>query len=445
MKIKIPAAFLLAIILLSCHSTRKTAGGSRENDIIKLPPRLPEAGNKEEESTDKTDPFMEELLNAHPEYFQQVLKNRDSLKVQIIYTRIDREANNEPTFQNYYFNVDSSKYFYPASTVKMPVALLALQRLNELKVFGLNSFSTMLSEANYSGQTAVYNDPTTEDGRPSIANYIRKIFLVSDNDAYNRLYEFLGQEYINTQLQKMGYSADIRHRLDIFLTEDENRHTNAVKFLTEDGRSVYQQPMQFNQQPFRERKDFVGTGYFSGGKLVKGPLDFSKKNSVALEDLHNILKSILFPESMPVKQRFNLKEEDYKMVLKYMSQFPAETSYPLLDSSNYWDAYVKFLLYGSEKASVPRSVRIFNKVGDAYGFLTDVAYVVDFEKNIEFLLSATIYCNSDGILNDDKYDYDTVGFPFMKQLGQAIYDYELKRERPRAPDLSKFKMIYDKE
>jgi hypothetical protein len=445
MKTKFPAMFLIAFILLSCHSTRKTTGNTEENKIIKLPPRLPEAGNRDEEvSMDKTDRLMEDLLNAHPEWFQSILKNRDSLKVQVIYTEINRQANNEPVFKNYYFHVDSSRYFYPASTIKLPVAALALQRLNELKVFNLDSYATMLTEANYSGQTAVYNDPTSEDGRPSIANYISKILLVSDNDAYNRLYEFLGQEYINTQLQKMGFQADLRHRLDIFLTEDENRHTNPVKFLTQDGRNIYQQPMQFNQQPFKERNEVVGTGYYTGTTLVKKPLAFSAKNKIPLEDLHNILKSILFPEAMPVKQRFNLKEEDYRMLWKYMSQFPAETSYPLLDSSRYWDAYVKFLLYGNEKAPLPRSLRIFNKVGDAYGFLTDVAYVVDFERNIEFMVSATIYCNSDGILNDDKYDYDTIGFPFMKHLGETIYDYELKRDRANKPDLSKFRMIYDK-
>ena len=90
------------------------------------------------------------------------------------------------------------------------------------------------------------------------------------------------------------------------------------------------------------------------------------------------------------------------------------------------------------------NIRIFNKVGDAYGFLTDVAYIVDFEKKIEFMLSARIYCNADGILNDDAYDYETTGFPFMKQLGKMIYEYELARPRTVKPDLSAFKMIYDK-
>jgi hypothetical protein len=81
-------------------------------------------------------------------------------------------------------------------------------------------------------------------------------------------------------------------------------------------------------------------------------------------------------------------------------------------------------------------------VGDAYGFLTDAAYVVDFKNNIEFMLSATILCNSDGIYNDDQYEYETVGFPFMKNLGKVIYDYELHRPRKNAPDLSLFKIDY---
>ena len=107
--------------------------------------------------------------------------------------------------------------------------------------------------------------------------------------------------------------------------------------------------------------------------------------------------------------------------------FPSETIHPSYDSLP--DAYVKFLLYGSQKEPLPKNIRIFNKVGDAYGQLVDVAYITDFDKNIEFFLSATIYCNSNGIINDDTYDYDTIGLPFMKNLGQVIYDYELKRKR----------------
>jgi len=394
---------------------------------------------------EKPEDLIESLMKKYPEYFGNILQNRDSLRVQIIYTQINRSAQNKPSFTNYYFDVNDSDYFYPASTVKMPVALLALQKIHELRIPGLDKNIAMITESEYSGQSGVLNDPTSKDGKPSIAQYVKKIFLVSDNDAFNRLYEFSGQEYINKQLMKMGYKdTEIRHRLQISLTPDENSHTNPISFFDEQGNVLYRQPMQVNQQKFSERNDFVGKGYYSNGTVINHPMDFSHKNRIGLQDLHNILKSIIFPEAVPEKQKFNLSDDDYKLLYQYMSQYPAETKYPSYDTLVNRDAYCKFLYWGSDTGRLPKDIRIFNKVGDAYGFLTDVSYFVDFNKKIEFMLSATIYCNKDGILSDDKYDYDKVGYPFMKQLGRMIYQYELKRKKKFMPDLSKFKIQYDK-
>lgn len=394
---------------------------------------------------EKSEDFLETMLKKYPKSFSNILQNKDTLRVQIIYTQINRDAHNKPSFTNYYFNVSDRHYFYPASTVKMPVALLALQKVHELNIPGLDKNSAMITGSEYSGHTSVLNDPTTNDGRPSIAQYVKKIFLVSDNDAFNRLYEFVGQEYINKQLTKMGYTdAEIRHRLQISLTPDENSHTNPISFFDAKGNVLYKQPMLFNQQKLSERNDFAGKGYHANGNLVNSPMDFSQKNRIGLEDLHNILKSVIFPEAVPEKQKFNLSDDDYKLLYQYMSQYPAETRYPSYDTLANWDAYCKFLYWGSDTGRLPKNIRIFNKVGDAYGFLTDITYFADFDKKIEFMLSATIYCNKDGVLNDDKYDYEEVGYPFMKQLGRVIYQYEIKRQKNFLPDLSKFKMHYDK-
>jgi hypothetical protein len=238
--------------------------------------------------------------------------------------------------------------------------------------------------------------------------------------------------------------VQILHRLEIFLSEDENRHTNPVKFLDSNNQVLYDQPMAFNEAKYAERHDSLGDAHYSQGKLVDGPMNFSKKNRICLEDLHHILRSVIFPNNVPVQQRYNLTDSDYKFVHKYMSQFPGESVYPSYDSINYPDAFGKFILYGAQKEPLPKNIRIFSKEGDAYGELLDIAYVVDFDKNVEFFLSAAINCNTDGIVNDDKYAYDSLGFPFMKNLGQAIYNYELKRKRKYPPDLSIFKIDYDK-
>src|ERR1700752_3223453 len=75
--------------------------------------------------------IIEQLMKARPGEFSDILRNRDSFRVQVIYTQIDRDKNNRPTFTNYYFNVDPAQYYYPASTVKLPTALLALEKINK--------------------------------------------------------------------------------------------------------------------------------------------------------------------------------------------------------------------------------------------------------------------------------------------------------------------------
>jgi beta-lactamase class A len=388
-----------------------------------------------------SDTLLTGILRQYPELFDSVLQKNDQYHVQIIYTQIDRKADNRPVFTNYFYNLNPGQYFYPASTVKMPTAVLALQRLNELKIPGLDMNTTMITEVAYPGQTAVYNDPSTTDGRPTIAQYIRKIFLVSDNDAFNRLYEFLGQEYINNSLHKMGYdSAQIIHHLNISLSEDQNRHMNPVRFFDTTAGTIYSQPLMKSKLVYQQRNNFAGRGYYSGDQLINQPFDFSKKNRLPLVDLHSILESILFPEEVPAKQRFGLKPQDYQFLYRYMSMKPAESDFPSYDTS-FTDAYSKLLLYGG-RGELDSGMRIFNKEGDAYGFLTDIAYIVDFRNGVEFLLSATIACNSDGIFNDDHYDYDNVGYPFLKNLGHVIYQHELKRKRSNVPDLSKFAMNY---
>jgi hypothetical protein len=390
--------------------------------------------------------LLEDLMKKDPEKFGDVLKNKDRYEIQIIYTQIDRDSLNQPSFKSFFFNVDSSRYFYPASTVKLPLVLLSLEKIHALNIPQLNKFSTMIHDSVYSGQLSVSIDTTSENGMPSIAHYSKKILVVSDNDAYNRLYEFIGQKQVNDILHQKGYSAiRILHRLERPLTQDENRHTEAVRFMQGDS-VLYQQNMLANDEPIVVAKQVLkGKGFIRNDSLINKPFDFTYKNFYPLKTQQEILRGLIFPQSVTPVKRFNLTDDDRSFVLKYMSQLPTETIFPpYFQDTVYYDAYCKFLMYGSERVKIPSSIRIFNKVGDAYGYLIDNAYVVDFDNGIEFMLSAVINTNTDEIYNDSKYDYETLGFPFMKNLGQLIYQYERKRERSYKPDLSAFHFEYDR-
>lgn len=304
--------------------------------------------------------LVQKIMKQHPDQFDKILKNPEKYRVQILYTQIDRDAQNNPNFTSYSYRVDPKEYFYPASTVKLPAAALALEKLNELGKEGLNKYTSLKIDSAYAGQSAVTADSSSADNLPSIGHYIKKVLLVSDNDAYNRLYEFLGQKRLNEGLHEKGF-RDVRlsHRLSIFLSPDENQHTNPFTFY-KDGQVVYQQPManNANPKPSPLPQAYLAKGYYQGDRLVNEPMDFSAKNYISVEVLQGVLRSLLFPEAVPAEQRFNLSPEDYAFLYKYMSMLPRESDYPKYDAQEYPDSYVKFLMFGQDKERIPENIRI---------------------------------------------------------------------------------------
>lgn len=386
------------------------------------------------------DGSLESLLASQPDRFATVLKRPENYRVQIIYTQIDRDANNNPLFGTFNYNVDPSRYFYPASTVKLPTAALALEKINLLKLPGLNRETTMLTGSAADYQTTASEDATSPTGFPSVANYIRKILLVSDNDAFNRLYEFIGQQELNESMRSKGYvDTRIVHRLETALSKSQNRWTNPVQFVDGDAALLKQKDVRNRIDFYGKHRELLGLAEIVNGQRLARPKDFSEKNAYSLPDQHKVLKSLIFPQAVEQGERFDLSEDDYRFLYRYMSMYPGESGIDAyVDTEKYPPGHVKFLMFGGDAKSIPPHIRVFNKVGDAYGFLTDTAYIVDFENKVEFLLSATIYTNENQTFNDNSYEYNEIGLPFMKNLGQAIYELELNRPRKFSPDLSRY-------
>ncbi|TAJ65145.1 MAG: hypothetical protein EPO58_02555 [Chitinophagaceae bacterium] len=398
------------------------------------------------EAQEQTDDWLWQLLKSKASpLLLHVLNNPDSFQYQIIYTEINRDQHNRPHFKNHYLHVDRNRYFNPASTVKLPTALIALEKLNTFRKPGLDINTTMLTDSSFSAQTAVTKDTSAANGLPSIANYVKKIFLVSDNDAYNRLYEFTGQDQLNGLLRNKGYQ-DIRIvRRFVTMTEEENRHTNGISFVR-GADTILRLLPHYSRMSFDYSKEVrVGNAHYNRyDSLIKAPFDFTRHNNLPLEDLQHMLQSVLFPESVPEKQRFHISKKDRQFVLKQLSSYPSESEHPKYDTTEYFDSYCKFFLYKSGQQKPPAHIRIFNKPGWSYGYLTDASYIVDFNSKTECMLSAVIYVNRDGVLNDDKYEYNEIGYPFFKEIGEILIAYDRNRKRRFVPNLKAFRFTYNK-
>ena len=371
---------------------------------------------------------LDKVLNKNIDELQKVLKNKEKHELQILLTQIKRDDSGKAVFKENTFQLDEGRYFYPASTAKLPIAILSLQKLNELRSNGLQiSGDTPFFITDKNGEILVKTDSTHFKGILTINHLIKKIFLVSDDNAYNYLFDFLGTDYINKELTQRGLSnTRLYHK---FLFGADNINTWGFTFLNENQKIIYHQPSISALVDLKINNlegNLKGIGHIKSKNIVFEPMNFERKNRISIRNLEGILKRIIFPEAFTEKELFNLTKADYKFLRHWMSRTTLESNYPNYNDGKHWDSYCKFFIYGDKKGVMIPEIRIFNKVGQAYGTLTDVAYIKDEKNKIEFFLTATILVNENMIYNDDIYEYDEIGIPFLAALGRSVHKEIMK-------------------
>ncbi|MGI4738722.1 MAG: serine hydrolase [Janthinobacterium lividum] len=385
-------------------------------------------------------PLLDSLLHTNPA-LAKVLSHPTTYQLQLIYTQINRDAQNVPHFTQHTYHLNPSQYFNPASLVKLPVALLALEKLHTLSP-PINRSTIMSTGTAWRCQTPIpFAAAADSDRQATVGNYIKRMLLVSDNLAYNRLYEFLGQKPLNDRLQQLGYVGSRIVRRFAPCDTAANRHTNPITFHTPAGDTIYKQPAQTNPRTPAPPLGpvFAGRAYQVGARVIHRPYEFTTANNLPLPDITTLLQTALFPEAISATQRPHLTTSDYAFLRQYLHLTPHAAHFSPYAAHNYFDAYKKYLYYGRRPEAQPQSgLRIFNIVGMSHGYLADVAYFADSLHQSEFLLSAVLYVNQDDIINDANYEYDTIGEPFLAQLGQLFYQYEAHRPRQYRPDLTLF-------
>ncbi len=312
---------------------------------------------------------------------------------------------------NAYQHSDLKMYFYPASTVKLLTCLAALEKINQLDEVGIYT--------NY-----VVEDDTSKH---SIAQDIELIFAVSDNAANNRLYEFVGRDAINQMMEKHGLtSTRIAHRLSsprsadsLCLSLQFLNQKNEVILKTE----VVDGPISPSKAAFKNLKK--GKGYYKRGVLIHEPMDFSQKNIYPLQDMMGVFQRIFAPEIFTSEQQFDVANQDLIFLKQAMKKYPYELG---MERNRFYDGYVKFLYLGTDSLAPNNTPTIYSKSGEAYGYISDGAFVEDVEHNLKYFICAELLVNEDEIFNDDQYEYNQIGIPFLAQFGKSVHSYFLNQK-----------------
>ena len=167
-----------------------------------------------------------------------------------------------------------------------------------------------------------------------------------------------------------------------------------------------------------------------GNQLVKTPMDFTSRNGISIRDLQDLLVKVARPDIDMGTPGFNLNEAHRARLLQAMTEYPRESANPIYAEKDFPDEYSKFLLPGIRRVFPSRlageRIESSGKIGRAYGFSIENSYVRNPANGRAVFVTAVLYTNADGVLNDDKYEYETVADPFFADLGEVIAQKWLK-------------------
>lgn len=359
----------------------------------------------------------------------QVLAAPETFRVQVLIAEVVTNQNGRVALQRSAYRADA-EYFYPASSIKLCAAVAALQTIEQVQAQHRTAdlLETPLEIAPlFPGDVAQTNDPSNlANGSITVGHEIRKIGLVSDNQAYNRLYDLVGHEGLNRSMHALGLKSTVlNHRLSETRPIPDMLATATVNFQKPGAEPIRVPARRSALNLSNTSKDlFIGNGYMKGETLTNAPMDFTRRNGISLVDLQDLLVKVTRPDIDLGTPALQLSPAHREMLLAAMSMYPSESKNPVYPSERHPDINSKFLLPGIRRvypnAQLSRRIEVTGKPGRAYGFSIENSYVHNPKNGRAVFVTAVLYTNSDGILNDDQYDYETVADPFLADLGELV-------------------------
>ena len=345
------------------------------------------------------------VLAAMRHRFREIVEVPERFRLQIEYAYPGNHGWQFESFRR------SAEWTAPASTVKLPMAIFALLRLAQL---GLTRAARL--KVIEPPSCAAQADELGEF--EAIERTLVRMLVLSDNGAYNRLYEFVGGHRVPSLLKRFGFpNAKLQARLGS-CNPAENARGRGVVLADAAGKVLWQDTNAHDiaiaapssAMPMAK----VGAAYIDfNDNRIDEPKDFKFSNHWTLSDAHALMLGIAGVRTHPLINA--LSRTDVAFLRATLRTLPREAGFPEAD---YPDAWGKFLLHGDQTSRLPINTRSTNKIGQAYGFLLDSAWLEDAAH--QCVLSAVIYVNRDGVLNDDQYEYDQLGLPFLAELGRRL-------------------------
>lgn len=356
------------------------------------------------------------LLATGGTTLKSVLASPAQYRFQVLYGAIVTK-NGKPTLERRTYRADA-EYFFPASSMKMPIALATMHRLAALRAS---------KQAITTGATIRFA-PTTAIAEPwttTLSRELRRALVISDNYSANRLLGFTGHREAHEELWGLGLASTRIHTGFATGADMDPATVSPAIDVLDNGAVVTKLPARKSTLvlPKTDAKSLgLGAAYIENGRRIEGPMSFAEKNAIKIRDLQDTLVRIMRPELLPAsKAKLEpIADADLEELQKTLGTLPSESGIAGYDRNVVADYPLLPFLRGLERVKPRSKIAIHSKVGQAYGFLIHNAYVVDKESGRAFFLTAVVFANQDGVMNNDKYGYDTIAFPALADVAEVV-------------------------
>jgi hypothetical protein len=365
------------------------------------------------------------LLERHPDEFGALLDDPAAARLQILVTLVPDAAADPPQLVHHGFR-EGAEFIYPASSIKTFASVAALLRLQALQeqgaAVGLDTPVALCEGA--AKRCAVTPDPSNHDGGVvTLGHEVRKMQLVSDNVAFNRLYDFVGHRELNETVWTLGFpEVRIHHRM--FDSDDPKvRRTTPrmeLRPLRGDSVIIEARTSDLELTPPELPGLEVGVAHLDKDRnRIDEPLSFADKNYASIRDLHRLIMALVMPGAPGVPD-LGLSEEHRRFLLDAMTEDPHASKNPVYTKPSDSGLRYKTMIRGMMRVMPLARIRYVNKPGRAYGFHLDSAYVEDRATRRAMFVTTVVHANANGVVNDNRYGYDEVTRPFLQNLGEAL-------------------------
>ncbi len=339
--------------------------------------------------------WLERLLGESP--LAPWLERADELRIQVLVREVKPlppgtrpHPERVPELVVHRFRVDA-EYVYPASALK---TFLSVAALRELRALAGPELLTLPEH------------PLRET--------IERLQIASDNQAFAELYDFVGHRELNTLFWELGFrSLRVHHRMG----ETREAGLSLPPIAIAVGGRRVEKPARTSAlilPPTPASKLDVGSRHKTPtGALRAEPMPFTDKNYVSLEDLQRLNLSLVHPGA-DGSVALGLVASERTLLLDAMS------------ATGQGGAQHRPMLTGVRKVTGGVPVRYVGKAGRAYGFHLANAYLENEANGRAMYVTAAIYANPNGVVNDDRYDYEGTSEPFMETLGAVLATHLLR-------------------